>query len=497
MSTAKPTAKRPNILFLCTDQQRYDALGCYGNRHIHTPAVDGLAREGVLFERCYVQNPVCAPSRASLMTGRYVHAHGLWANGVALPPAERLFSRALADDGYDCGLIGKLHLAACYRGRTERRGDDGFRVFRWAHDPSHASPENDYHRWLAQHHPDLYAAAAAQGPGRRGHEPVGFDTMPTEAHYSRWVGEQTIAFLREEREPDKPFFLSVNFYDPHHPFTAPQEYLDRYDPAALPRPIGGPEDLADRPPILAEASRASYAGLARGFAAHSAAELQGVVAAYYAMVTLVDDEVRRILAALDELGLAEDTLVVFTSDHGELLGDHGLLLKGPMMYEGAVRVPLILRWPGRLPAGERRDDLVQWIDLCPTFLEAAGLDAAGAGPLPGNQGLSLLPLARGDVGAPTRGWALCEYRDSGHPYEPPVHVTMLRRGRHKLNVYHGPPASDRPRTGELYDLEADPHELRNLWHDAASAPTRDELLAFLLDVLVSTEDRAAPREAFW
>jgi arylsulfatase A-like enzyme len=483
---------RPNILFICTDQQRYDALGCYGNDRIGTPAIDGLAREGTLFEQCYVQSPVCAPSRASLMTGRYVHSHGLWANGVALPDHERLFSRALADDGYDCGLIGKLHLAACFRGRTEPRRDDGFRVFKWAHDPTHGSPENRYHRWLEERHPALYAQAMANGPGRRGHETVGFDAMPTEAHYSRWVGEETDAFLRTERDPAKPFFLSVNFYDPHHPFVAPEDYRARYDPAALPPPIGGPEDLADRPPILAEASRASYAGLLPGFAAYSADQIQEIIAAYYAMVTLIDDEVGRILATLDELGLAEETLVVFTSDHGEMLGDHGLLLKGPLLYEGAVRVPLILRWPGRVPAGARRTELVQWLDLCSTFLRAAGAPA-----LPGDQGQDLLPLARGDRDAPSRDWALCEYRDSGHPYDPPVHLTMLRRGRHKLIVHHGPPATGRARTGELYDLEADPRELRNLWDDPDAATTRIELERALLDVLVATEDRTQPREAYW
>ncbi len=485
-------ASRPNILFICTDQQRFDALGCYGNAHIQTPAIDGLAREGVLFERCYVQSPVCAPSRASLLTGRYVHSHGLWANGVALPPGERLFPRTLADAGYDCGLIGKLHLAACYQGRTEPRHDDGFRVFDWAHDPTHGSPENRYHRWLEERHPDLYAAAMAQGPGRRGHETVGFDSMPTEAHYSRWVSERTVDFLRSGRDPDKPFFLIANFYDPHHPFVAPQEYLDRYDPAALPPPIGGPDDLTDRPPILAEASKASYAGRARGFAAYSPEEIRRTIAAYYAMVTLIDDEVRRILSALDDLGLAEDTLVIFTSDHGEMLGDHGLLLKGPMLYEGAVRVPLILRWPGVLPANVRRPDLVQWIDLCATVL-----GAAGAEPLGGDQGQSLLPLARGDAEAPCRGWALCEYRDSGHPYDPPVHLTMLRQGRHKLVVHHGDPATGRPRSGELYDLEADPGELRNLWDDPAASDVRADLSALLRDVLVATEDRAQPREAAW
>ena len=273
---------------------------------------------------------------------------------------------------------------------------------------------------------------------------------------------------------------------------APQEYLDRYDPAALPRPAGTPADLANRPEILSQVSRASYAGHSRGFADFSETELQGVVHGYYAMVSLIDDEVARILAALDALDLAHETIVVFTSDHGEMLGDHGVLLKGPMLYDGAVRVPLILRWPGHLPAGERRSDLVEWIDLCSTVL-----DAADAPALPGDQGMSLLPLARGDADASTRGWALCEYRDSGHPYDPPVHATMLRQDRYKLIVHHGPPSTDRDRTGELYDLADDPREERNLWDEPAHAAIKVELERLLVDVLVATADRSQPREAFW
>jgi arylsulfatase A-like enzyme len=484
--------RRPNILFICTDQQRYDALGCYGNPHIQTPTIDGLARDGVLFERCYVQNPVCAPSRASLVTGQYVHNHGLWANGVELPPHAPLVSRALADGGYDCGMIGKMHLASCFAGRTEpRREDDGYRFYRWAHDPSHTSPGNAYHQWLADRHPALYEQAKASGERRR-HQAAAFDTLPTEAHYSRWASEMALEFLRDQRDPEQPFFLWLNFFDPHHPFVAPQEYLDRYDPETLPDPIAAPDELAAKPPIQTEASQESYAGHARGFADHSSRDIKQIIAAYYAMVTLIDDETARVLAVLDELGLAEDTIVIFTSDHGEMLGDHQLLLKGPLLYESAVRVPLILRWPGRLPAGERRSDLVQWIDLTSTFLDAAGLDQMSTA-----HGMSLLPLARGDANAEVRGWALCEYRNSGHGYDPPVHLTMLRRGHHKLIVQHGQPATTRPRTGELYDLEADPQELRNLWDDPAAAAIRIDLERFLLDVLVATEDRSQPREAHW
>ncbi|HEY8456012.1 MAG TPA: sulfatase-like hydrolase/transferase [Actinopolymorphaceae bacterium] len=477
---------RPNILLICTDQQRFNALRAYGNPEIETPTLDRLAGEGVLFENCYVQSPVCGPSRASLMTGRYVHSHGLWANGVDLPEGERLFTKELAEAGYDCGLVGKLHLDACHDGRTERRHDDGFRVFRWAHDPYVGSSENQYHRWLKATRPDLYEAACDPS------SPVTFDTLPTESHYSHWIGNETVEFLRHGREKDKPFCFIANFFDPHHAFGAPKEYVERYDPRQLSRPITRDGELADKPPILTEASHASYAGHARGYVTYSQEELQEVKAAYYAMVTLVDDEVARILTALEEEGLADNTLVVFTSDHGEMLGDHQLMLKGPMMYECAVRVPLIMRWPGVLPAGERRREFVQWIDLAPTFLEAAGLP-----PLPRGQGESLLGLARGEPGAWTRDWALCEYRNSGHPYDVPVHTTMLRHDRWKLVAYHGAPATDRERSGELYDLEADPQELYNLWSDPAHRKTRVQLQEMLLDVLVATEDRTQRRIAYW
>lgn len=481
----------PNILFICTDQQRYDALGRYGNPHIQTPTIDRLASEGVLFEQCYVQNPVCAPSRASLVSGQYPHKHGLWANGVALPAETPIFSRALADAGYDCGMIGKMHLAACFRGRTEPRLDDGYRFYKWAHDPPHQSPDNDYHHWLAEHHPELYQRASASGDRKQG-AATAFDTMPTEAHYSRWASERAIEFLETERSADEPFFLWVNFFDPHHPFVAPQEYLDRYDPALLPDPIGFAGELGTKPAIQQEASDESYAGYARGFSTYSHGEIQGIIAAYYAMVTLIDDEIERILNRLDTLELAGDTLVIFTSDHGEMLGDHQLLLKGPMLYDCAVRVPLILRWPGHLPAGARRSDLVQWIDLTSTFLDAAGLE-----PMPTAQGTSLLPLAHGDADAESRGWAICEYLNSGHPYDPPVLMTMLRHGQHKLVVQHGFPATVRERTGELYDLVADPHELRNLWDDPDARETRIELERLLLDVLAVTGNRSQIREALW
>ena len=478
--------QRPNILLLCTDQQRFDAVGCYGNEEIDTPNLDRLASQSVVFENCYVQNPVCSPSRASLMTGKYVAAHGLHSNGVDLPAGQELFSRRLADSGYDCGLVGKFHLAACKNGRSEPRQDDGMRVFRWAHDPYKGSSENGYHRWLQASYPDLYAAAMdASDPETT------WDTMPTHAHYSRWIGNETIDFLQSSRKADKPFFFVTNFFDPHHGFGAPQEYVDRYDPQSLSRPVTKDRELESAPPILTEASRASYAGHARGFTDYSEQELQETKAAYYAMITLIDDEVGRILDALEEACLAENTLVVFTSDHGEMLGDHQLMLKGPFMYDCAVRVPLIMRWPDRIEPG-RRSNLVQWVDLAPTFLQVAGEQVPAQ-----YQGDSLIRLLDGEDVPEWRDWALCQYRDSGHSYEPEVHVTMIRHDQWKLIVHHGPPVTARARTGQLFDMVSDPQELDNRWDDPEYHEQRTLLQELLLDVLVATEDRSQQRRSDW
>ena len=400
---------RPNILFICTDQHRFDLLGAAGNPHVKTPHLDRLAGEGVLFEQCYTPNPVCAPTRASILTGRYPRAHGLWGNGVPLPGHARLFTRALADAGYDCGLVGKLHLGACFGQRTEPRYEDGLRVYRWAHAPSHRSPQNAYHHWLQAHHPALYERAAEAVAGRR---PGTSGTTVERPQLRRHAGGGALHPLggrggdrvpagdtrpgrgapagRGNKNPSSFGPTSSTRTIPSSPRGSTSTATTR---RRCPCPLGSERDLDDRPPILAEASRRSYGGHARGYAEHSPEELREIVRAYYAMVSFVDDEVGRILSALDELGLRESTLIVFSSDHGEMLGDHGLLLKGPMMYEGAVRVPLLMRWPGVLPEGARRAELVSLVDLCATFLAAAGLPD-----LPASQGDSLLPLARGEPG---------------------------------------------------------------------------------------------------
>ncbi|MGL4324295.1 MAG: sulfatase-like hydrolase/transferase, partial [Beijerinckiaceae bacterium] len=197
------SVSKPNILLLVTDQQRFDTLGCYGNLFVKTPVLDALAQQGTLFEQCYVQNPICSPSRASLLTGLHPHAHGLWANGAALPAGNTLLPRALANAGYDCGMAGKQHLAPCQNG-AEPRLDDGYRVYQWSHDPIHPSKENSYHRWLEEKHPDIYRRCVVEKPlgsaeaGNVAKGAMPLDVVPVEAHYSHWIAEEAIAFIKDE-----------------------------------------------------------------------------------------------------------------------------------------------------------------------------------------------------------------------------------------------------------------------------------------------------------
>ncbi|MQA78781.1 MAG: sulfatase-like hydrolase/transferase [Streptosporangiales bacterium] len=485
--------RRPNVLIICTDQHRYDVISTHPGSVARTPSLQRLADEGAVFDGCYSPSPVCSPARASMLTGEYPSAHGLWANGVTMPERTDMISRELATDGYRTGLIGKLHLSAAYQGLTEQRVDDGFQVFRWAHDPFHGSPENAYHQWLAERFPGLWAAAVGDvvTPDLEGftHANTAFDEMPTEAHYSTWVTEEVLQFLDGQPE-DQPFFLVANYFDPHHPFAAPPEYLEMYPPGSVPGPVGGPDELAAKPPFQTESSHTSYAGHGPAFADFDPAGIDEIRRTYHAMVTLVDDCVGRVLDHLDERDLARDTLVIFTSDHGEMLGDHAMLLKGPMMYDVAVRVPMVVRWPGHVPAGVREPGFVGVHDVARTVRVAADVE-----PSPRDQGLDLVAVARGDCAA--RTWALSQYRDSGYANEPEVHTTMLRSGDHKLVVWHGHPTTERERSGELYDLTADPDELVNLWDDPQHLTTRAALLHELADVSVSVEGRSAPRTKPW
>jgi len=465
---------RPNILWICTDQQRHDTIGALGNPHIHTPRIDRLANSGVAFTHAFAQSPVCTPSRAAFMTGRYPRTTKCRQNGQAMPPNEKLVSRLFADAGYTCGLAGKLHLATCANGVVETRIDDGYEVFHWSHHPQPDWPENAYTQWL--HEQGTSWEELYSGPSTNYIK----HGVPEEYNQTTWCAEKAIEFIREQK--GQPWFFSYNCFAPHHPFDPPAEFLARYNPDDLPLPKAKPGELEGKPTYQQLDSRFAHNDPdGYDMAAMTDRDKREVTAAYYAMVELIDKQVGRMVDALEETGQLDNTVVIFMSDHGEMLGDHGFYLKGPHFYDEAIRVPLIVSWKNRFAADLRADSLMELIDIAPTLLEAAGVDVPEY-----IQGRTLMPILLGQTDAGRhRDCVFSEYYNAWthkHSYG-----SMLRTRDEKIVIYHG---TDQ---GELYDLNADPDEFENLWNRPEEAKRKLRLMKACFDASVFTMDPAPPR----
>ncbi|MGH3087341.1 MAG: sulfatase-like hydrolase/transferase, partial [Rubrobacteraceae bacterium] len=459
---------KPNVLWICPDQQRVDTLGCYGNEIVRTPNIDRLAENGALFENCFSQNSVCAPSRASMLTGRYPRTTRARQNGQAIPPDEKLVTRLLADAGYVCGLSGKLHISPCHPSAspaTERRVDDGYAEFHWSHHPDPDWPTNEYIHWLSEK-----GVEYSRSPFR-GSKHVQ-TSVPAEHHQSTWCAQKAIDFIEAGAAFDHPWLFSVNMFDPHHPFDPPAECLERYLNFMddIPLPNYEPGELEDKPSFQKSDHHGAYGERLYPFSEMTDDDHRHIRAAYWAMCDLIDDQVGRVLDVLESTGQSEDTIVIFMSDHGEMLGDHGIYLKGPYFYEELVKVPLIVSLPGKISTGKRIEALTELVDLAPTLLDAAGLE-----PYPGMQGRSLMPLLIGQTApTPHRSDVYCEYYDAMPWHKnPAAHATMIRTERHKLVAVH---SLD---TGELYDLEYDPDEIHNLWDSPNHRAVKLDMLSRL------------------
>lgn len=478
---------RPNILWICSDQQRFDTLGCCGNSLVHTPNLDRLAESGTLFTHAYSQSPVCTPSRASFLTGRYPRTCRTRQNGADIPADEVLVTRLLANVGYICGLSGKLHLSACNPavcGEMERRIDDGYAEFHWSHHSGAGwDTRNAYWAWLADKgatftsHPHPDSDYVRLGP-------------PAELHQTTWCAEMACDFIRARAADGRPWLFSVNPFDPHHPFDAPAShlarYLDRLDDIPLPNYVEG--ELADKTQWQQYDHAGAY-GHDAGFPYEKMTphDHRLVRASYWAMCDLIDEQVGRMLDALEETGQLERTIVIYTSDHGEMLGDHGIYLKGPYFYEPAIHVPLIIACPGVVRAQQSKA-LVELIDLPQTLLDAVGLPHS-----PGMQGRSLWAILTGKRSPDThREDVYCEYYNA-MPWHrgPTAQTTMVRTDRHKLTVDHT------AGNGELYDLQQDPEETHNRWADPAYSAIKADLLIRLCNRMAWTVDPLPPRRAAW
>ena len=405
------------------------------------------------------------------MTGMYPsRVHNTRNGNETFPGFPPVITKLIADSGYDCGLVGKFHLQSAGR-RTEPRIDDGFSYWKFSHAPRDDwSRGHHYAEWVRELGGDLDALRASE------------DRVPPEFHQTTWATECSLDFIGRDRESAQPWLLNVNVYDPHPPFIPPKVYADRFDPADMPGPHFRPSDL-DQQHRLASLD---FQDQIRTPEEHDARRVQAL---YYAMIAQIDDQFARILQALEETGQRDNTVIVFTSDHGEALGDHGLMYKGCRFYEGLVRVPLIFSWPGRFESGLRSDALVEMLDLTSTLMEVAGL------PCPDYmQGKSLLPILRGEADpARHREFVRSEYFDALDPEftgGSGTFGTMFRTRRHKLCLYHD------KKLGELYDLETDPWEFDNLFDDPDHQSTRHELIRQAFDAhVVLTTDMGSPRIA--
>ncbi len=477
----------PNILWICTDQQRWDTLGVYGNDWVKTPNIDRLAESGTTFDWCYSQSSVCTPSRSSFLTGRYPRTCRGRQNGANIPPDELLITKQLADAGYLCGLSGKLHISACNEEAApfgERRIEDGYAVFDWSHHPGRNWPNNQYINWLEQN------GLSYQSEPYRGSPHVSV-AMDAPWHQTTWCVNKAMDFINARAGFDGPWLYSVNIFDPHHAFDPPREYLERYldrlDDLPLPNFVDG--ELANKPNF----QRIDHEGAYATAKAHVYPEMSDydhrlIKAAYFAMCDLIDDQVGRLLTHLKESGQAENTIVIFMSDHGEMLGDHGIYWKGPHMYECALRVPLIVSWPGRVGAGVRSGALVELSDIAPTIL-----DACGQARPPGMQALSLWPILTEQAEPHRHREDIYSEYYNAMPWhiDPSAQVTMVRTRNAKLVVAHG------TGSGELYDLRADPGENTNLWDSAEHRSLKLELYERLADRMAFTVDPLPERLSVW
>jgi arylsulfatase A-like enzyme len=512
-------AARPNFLFIITDQQKAAHLGCYGHKIVRTPHIDSIAAKGWCADRLFVATPICMPNRSSIMTGRMPSVHGVRHNGLPLSLDAVTFVDLLSDAGYRTALIGKSHLQNFtgrpsmiekprHAGAPPRPPHDD--AWRDGHDraayeqewpPRWADPEFEmrlpfygfervrlcvdhadhaaqigghYERWVRQRRPDIAtlrgAANATPTPGTICPQ-AWLTRVPEELYPTSFVAEETIVALRDyAAEPGrKPFFIQCSFPDPHHPFTPPGRYWNLYDPADMTLPASFKPADNRSPPHLAWLHAQRDAGKAlkttQALFACTEREAREAMALTFGMIAMIDDAIGRVLAELTRLGLADNTIVIFTTDHGDYMGEHQLLLKGPIHYDGTIRSPFIWHDPAAPRSGARSAAFAQSIDIPLTILDRAGL-----APFHGVQGRSLLPLIAGKSDA-GRDEVLIE--EEGQRvylgFDQRVRMRTLIDGRYRLSVYAG------VGWGELYDRHEDPHEMVNLWSDPERRAARAEM----------------------
>jgi arylsulfatase A-like enzyme len=491
---------RPNFLIVTTDQQRPDTLGC-DNPAIRTPTLDALAARGIVFQRGYTVNAVCTPARASLLTGHYPSRHGAYMVGTALPDGYGpTIPDVFSQNGYFTALLGKTHFKQCLDETSfECHPNTQNREFFRSWDGPYYGFEHV--RLTIRHSCEGYADAMHYGVwledqgvdigryfGYQDYQGWGAWELDEKYHQSQWVADETISAIDKAAGREEPFFFWTSFTDPHNPCYVPEPWASMYDPDDMPFYSATPGEMDDKPPFYAAFAAGSNEG---GDPAIGVGDVRGLpemderksrerIAAYYGMISLMDHHLGRIVRHLEEKGILDDTVIVFTTDHGECTGNHGLWGKGLPAYEDVQRVPFVVSAPDCATPGAHSTALQSIVDIGATCLSLAGIEIPAF-----DQGVDQTAAWR-DAAARVRDWAMLEFRPDDGPF---IQHTYIE-DRWKLVVYH-----DRP-YGELYDMHGDPEQMRNLWDDPEHAETRLALLQRYISAGMEKDGKLLPRTAF-
>ncbi len=497
-----------NILLITSDQQHWNTLGM-NNPELSTPHLDRLARQGSNFTRAYTPNPTCTPTRASIITGMYPSQHGGWSLGTKLPENVPTIGDYLQNAGYRTALVGKAHFQqalTCEKYPSIESnplqqdldfwkkfsgpfyGFEHVELARNHADEFHVGQhyaiwmeENGFKNWR-----DCFCPPAGNTPPQRWKW-----NIPERFHYDAWIAERTNALLSRYKDKGENFFLWASFLDPHPPYLVPEPWDTMYDPSKITIPEVYPGEHEKNPPHFAmtqeinpdfSAYKEKDGNGCHGFHSHIYADrekLRKDVAVYYGMISLMDKYIGTILDKLDELGLSDDTLVVFTTDHGHLFGHHGLVSKGAFHYEDMVKVPFIVRLPGKNKRNQDCDALQSLVDLAPTFLDFCGIEIPRT-----MSGISQKDVWLGNSGSARKN-VIVENRHQ------PTKIflrTYIDR-RYKLTVYFD------QGYGELFDLELDPDEINNLWDSPEHEKLKSGLLLKYIHAELGKEPIWMPRVA--
>ncbi len=499
-----------NFLLITSDQHHWMTLG-YNDKTVKTPNLDRLAQKGMILDRAYAPNPTCTPTRSSIITGQLPSQHGAYVLGTKTPEEVITFGEVFSANGYEAALVGKAHFQPV-KGTEKFPSLEAYptlqdlKFWKKMDEPFYGFN----HIELARNHGDephigqhylIWIQKKLKKEGRDPNEwkqwfrkPTGDNkpqhgewNMPEEYHMNAWIAERSNLLLEKYAKEGKHFILWSSFFDPHPPYLVPGKWASMYDPDKIELPDVAEDDLKDMPEIyqMTQERGADFSKFkdsemwSAGLNYHQQPDevKKQNIALYYGMISMMDHYIGKILDKLEELGLDKNTVIVYSTDHGHLFGQHNLVKKGPFLFEDLVKVPFVASCPGVIPENTRSDALFSLIDLAPTFLDLAGMEVPGT-----MTGTVQTKVWEGKEKA-ARDFVIVE----NHQQPLSLYQKQLITDRYKITIYMN--STD----GELFDLKNDPHEFTNLWNDKDHQELKNQLILKLVQSIMKEEPIKMPR----